>query len=454
VKLLRLIVFLLLASCASLRPEPVIDVDVQLDSARDRWTVRYHLPRVASSARFLRPRSIPRSERWAIIGPPGAIWHQAGETETIAFPRPTNHFVLEFPSDTRELLKDYELNYTFNDGGRLLYTGHLVLTADDQPGLTHQWTFRTPKATRILTVGHEGTGELRWKPDPEPEDGTYVYFGPSAPIETDRMQMVLDPGLPGWISSEVQALLPSQFDYFARMTGFELDFKPLIFLSYEDSDKTGFVFSGGTVPGTMVVGVEGRAWLKPTPEASQLWFFHLAHEAFHMSNGEMFQPREDAQWLSEGSADYFALLAAREAGVLDQKQVERRLINAADRCVQRLGSLSLAAAGGARKFDAFYSCGNVLSFAVDQAIRRRSGGQSHIGTLFHRIFSSALESRHYSTEDFLRELEFLAGPETRTRVQQILDTGLGTDPARAIATLLEAVELSQSGRITPRRSVP
>lgn len=186
-----------------------------------------------------------------------------------------------------------------------------------------------------------------------------------------------------------------------------------------------------------------------------MWFFHLAHEAFHLSNGEMFQPLEDAQWLSEGSADYFALLLAREAGVLDQGQVEQRLLDAANRCIQKLGSMSLAAAGSAGKYDVFYSCGNVVSFAADRAIQRRSQGQGHIGTLFHRIFTGALESRHYSTTDFLRELEFLAGSETRETIERMIAFGLGAEPAQSIAALLGrsglAAEVSESGRLRRRR---
>lgn len=446
---------LLFVSCASFDNRAAIDVDVQFDPPHDRWTASYQLQRPATTVRFLRPRFIPRSERWSILEPHGAAWSKDGDVETIRFARPTSRLVLQFPTDSRELPKDYELNYTFNDGGRLLYTEHLAIAIEQDARPRHRWTFRTTPAQRIVTVGHQGVANLRWSPDPEPEDGTYVYFGPAGPIDTERMQMLLDPGMPKWIAGEVRELLPRQFDFFARMTGFELDFKPLIFLTYQDSDKRGLVFSGGTLPGVLVAGLEGRSWLSDSPQASEMWFFHLAHEAFHLSNGEMFQPLEDAQWLSEGSADYFALLAAREAGVMDQNRVEQRLIDAANRCVQQLGdSTSLAGAGKAGKFTAYYGCGNVISFAADRAIQRRSQGESHIGTLFHRIFADALESRHYSAADFLRELKLLAEPKTSEAIERIIDSGLGTEPVQTIAALLDsaglAVEVS-SGKVQRRK---
>jgi hypothetical protein len=282
-------------------------------------------------------------------------------------PKPGREVVFEFTSDTRDRIKDYNVNLAFTDGSRLLYTGHL--RAGNHP---HQFRFHSARGTKIV----DG-----W----DPNDDTYVYFGSIAPVETKRMTLIVDPGLPQWLVTQMHELVPAQFDYFAKRVGVDLDFKPLVMLSNAGTEGSGFNFKGGTLPGIVQIAVKGKAWTNESAEGSRLWYRHVAHEIFHLWDGEQFPPSEGAEWLSEAGAEWASLEAMRDAGVITEAQRKQLVRDAAKQCAEKWEGTTIPQAKNTRNY---YTCGLVT--------QELAGNMAEV---WKSIFTLG---RPYTTEDFLQ----------------------------------------------------
>ena len=377
------------AACASTRTQRT-RVLIEDIPATDSWRAALTFAQPVSEIDWVRPATF-RAERWKADR---GRWLDG----KLVFDRPTRKVVFEFPTDTRDLIKDYTPNLAFTEGSRLLYNGHF--RAGDWP---HEWTFRSPRTMRTIL-------------DPTKDDDTYVYFGSIPPVETDRMTLIVDPGLPPWIAAQMRDRAPKLMDYYARILGRELGFKPLVLLSYGGDATSGFSFKGGTLPGLVQLAVQGKGWTTQSDEGTELWFFHLAHELFHITG----HPAEDAEWLSEGMADHAAFLALRDLGVIDEARRKRHLVEWANECIVKLEGKPLRQANPRN----FYTCGTVLL--------ERLGPASYRGL------------RDYTTADFLANLS----PADSAIVTQLLERGPGVPTDVFIADQLRAAGIDVT-RVDP-----
>ena len=417
---------------------PRVRVDVRELPARDAWRVTINYSRPVDGILFDATRTPFRSGRWSIVEPRDAAWSIINGKDAIAFARRRQRVIVEFSSDYRPREKDYRVNVPFSDGSRLLYTGHLrsrplidVGIFDPAKPIDHDWTFHTDAMRDVRVHARRGRGGLRWW---NSDDDTYAYFGRIHPVETERLVLVVDPGLPTWVVPQLERFIPQQFAFFARQTATELDFKPLVLLSYGGPRGSGLSFSGGTLPGVVQIELLGAGWSIESEESTHTWYRRLAHEIFHLWDGQMFQPNADAEWLSEAAAEYFALLAMRDARMLDDDGVDAAIVEATNDCLANLGDASILAG----PFRNYYTCGMVTQAIADRAL----GG---IATIYRCIFAEArAHRRHYGNGDFLDAVDH------DRDLEQLVTAGITGDRQQFFVDALQragiAVSVSSDGR--------
>lgn len=415
---------------------PHVAVSVEEVPGEDAWRVGYVLDRPVAGVEFVRARNAFRHERWSVAARGAeAEWQRDEGRERLCFSRPSGAFSVGFRSWFEPLPKDYELNVAFSEGSRLLYTGHLLVRPLDSCGeeeapaapsdAVHRFQLATSPGRAIRVLDLEGSGELAWQPDPA--DGsaadTYVYFGNLPAVEGEVATAILDPGLPEWMKAEMADVVPRLVARFTDATGKPLPFRPLLFVAWGGAGGSGISFSGGTLPGLLLAAAEGPGWLEEGPEARRGWFHRIAHEVFHLWDGETYRPDEESEWLSEAAADHFAADAAIAFGVRSEADGRRWLVEQANDCLVRLGGRSLVAAAGGSDFRAWYSCGAVAMAAADGALRRATP-PSGLADLFRRLFEHAAATGSYGTAAFLGGLQELrAEPAAVADLRKLIRTG-------------------------------
>lgn len=409
--------------------------------ASDSWRVAWEFDRELVGLSFHRGREPFRAETWRIVEPAGARWGEVdGRDAILAAAAGTRRVVVELASDFRLRKKDYHINVAFTDGSRLLYTGHFAASPlehcescekgysvmDEAVGDV-AWRFETDAGRTIRLLDQAGRGRLDWTPRPgrEREDGTYVYFGAIEPVPAPSMTLLVDPGMPRWLVEGIRAEFPKMFDFHARLTGTQLDFVPLVLLSYDAGGGQGLTFAGGTLDGLAQIAAVGKAWETKTPEAERLWFRHLAHEAFHFWDGQMFRADDESEWLSEAAAEYASFLALRDRGLVDDAQLDRALVEECNDCLVLAKGMSIAEAPARGNFDIVYSCGLVTQYLADRAMS--SGGKGPgIGALYRELFDPRGD-RRYGATDFLGLVGLQGDRFTTAAVAAIVNDGVARD---------------------------
>lgn len=382
---------LLLAGCASAPPAVRVTFE---ELPADRWRVTYDLPAPAESMVFTRPRRAFRSVRWTIAEPAGARWETADGHEVIRFAAPASRAVVELATDLESPEKDYQVHVAFSEGSRLLYTGHFLVK-----GAPNALAFRSSRPVRV-----------------PPGEDTFVYFGSIKPVESERMTLIVDPGLPPWIARQLAERVPPTFDYFAGKMGTELGFRPLVYVNYGGSQGSGTTFKGGTVGRVAQIEVSGPGWAKESPDTSQLWYGRVAHEVFHLWESARFTQSDDTEWLGEASSEYAMLQAMRDAKVIDERQAHGMVVDAANQCIGGIGDSSLLESGTQGRFRNVYTCGLVSQWMAASAT-------GNAWTLYRRTFD---RPRPYTTADYVETLRAMSNDTAA--IEQLI-SGKTDDPA-------------------------
>ena len=408
--------FILLSACVSVdRP---VRVAIEEIPSADRWRVTIHHPKPSATFVFPLTRAPFRAEQWSIVEPrEGARWTLIDGADAIVLDRPAERLMLELPSDFALMEKDYRLNVPFTEGSRLLYTGHFrsrQIEVKDVP--PHRFAFFTTAGRAIRTVDSAGMGRGQWSRD----DDTYAYFGPIRPESSERMTLIVDPGLPPWIERQMRELVPRLFDFYAERLGAELPFRPLIVVSYGGAHGSGRTFSGGGLQGMLEMGVSGPQWMPQSPAAEREWFRHLAHEVFHLWGAQATAHADEAEWLSEASAEYAAMLAMLDAALLDEEAARRSLSRSARECVDRLGGVPLRDSLGPGQSRNVYTCGVVTQKIVDTAAR---AAESDIWSVWRRTYG---QQKPYDTSDFIAAARAIAGERAAAFVEELALRGMSS----------------------------
>ncbi|HLE85826.1 MAG TPA: hypothetical protein VJG13_15925 [Thermoanaerobaculia bacterium] len=451
------------AGCASLDlPLPerspdgtarAVPVAITVDElpGEDVWHVRYALGAPAAAVEFPSAGTAFRRERWAVGARTAEPeWRLDGPTERICFSRPVRSFALSFRTWTDPQAEDPALHLALGDGGRLLYTGHLLVRplascageAAPAGAVDHWFTFRAAPGRTIRVLDQTATGELRWQPPAPALARTYAVFGAPDPVATEAATVIVDPTLPGWMKEDAAAFVPGLVERFAAATATPLPFRPLLVAAWGGEGGAASSVSGRALPGLALVSAEGPAWREGTPAARRQWFDGLAREVFQLwgaaASGSGGRPGEASEWLTEAAADHFAAEAAVAFGLESAAEPRRRLVERANDCLVRLEGRSLAAAAAdPEDRPTRASCGAVALAVADGALRR-GRPPSELAVLFRRLFEHAAATGGYGTPAFFGGLQELgAEPGAATDLRRLIRGAVPEATDRFLQRLLE-----------------
>ena len=429
---------------------PAWSVELTELPTEDAWRATYRFSDRIAGLAFEGRLDRARAERWVVEEPPsGTEWQRRGKTDLLVSTTGDgfDRLVVRFPSNFENQRAGYELNARFSDSGRVIFLGHVearpvtcahpaprpctpVELADDA---AVEWALVTDANRHIAMPDRRGTGRLAWRSlASEKAAWTYGYFGPAKPQAFGAFDAVFDPGLPMWMRDASIGAIPKLFDLFATRTRSSLPFRPLFVVSHEANRGTGRDSGGGVAGRGVRLASGGSGWAKPERTSRQEWLGFVAHETFHLWNGQLhrrrFGMRTDS-WLSEGAAVYFALRAQVELGLKTERELEQELVTLANRCALMLRGRSLLRSHRGKDRPA-YTCGPLMLRLAEGSLRRR---RSELWSVFALMFEKARRDpeNRYSTYDFLEQLEVATGdPSAAAPLQRILQLGMGSDPAK------------------------
>jgi len=410
---------------------PTVEVSVEHMADVDAWRVTYSLPEQVRGLRFLVPERVSRLSHWKFSEPDGIELLEAalpndGKGERLirsdgaSFAR----VVVEITPDTEIPEKAYTPSIRYADRGILFFTGQLnVLPCVDGTGCARTSDVQTrfafvPRAgERVVISGGDASVPARWA---GPDQGTYVYFGALVPIETQFVTAVVDRGFPKWLRTSIDDLLPKVFAYYAKRTGYALNTRPLVFVSYSDEPRPGSrSIGGGTLPGIIQFDVRLGASFRTQndPALADDIAHNVAHEAAHWWNRRMFandSEERGGSWLHEGGADAFADRALRDLGVYSREKYHAQLSEALSLCVLGLRGAPLTTSSRRGRTKNWYWCGSAIALWTEAATSQIEPKEDLFG-FWKRLFDAA-PGRRYDDALYYRVLAARA-PEAAAKIR-------------------------------------
>ena len=389
-------------------PPPAVSIDIAYDAVGDRWRVGYRFASPVGGMRYRRNRHLFRDEEGWTLETTGVRWDERdGYEVAVVEGEPRREIVVSFATDTKNREKDYKLNLDFTDGSRLLYTGHLAAWPMEGPDDTAiSWGLEAP-GRGVVVLDAVGEGRLRWsRSEVDDRGGTYVYVGNIEPLRTERLTAIVDPGMPAEMRESTLADLPRLFDWYGERVGHQLDFDPLVLVSF-GTEGSGRSLKGGTLTGLVQLQATGRGWLEGSHQDH--WFHFLSHEAFHLWNGQLFPKRGDRteEWLSEGLSDLFADQALRHFGYVDDAGFDAAMVKAANTCLLQAGEAPLL--GPKLPYGTYYACGAVYLHVLDAELKNAG---SSLDAVLGRMWARSRQTGGYATADLVFEVQRTTGTAT------------------------------------------
>ncbi|WNG49396.1 hypothetical protein F0U60_38705 [Archangium minus] len=442
---------LTLSACATVPAPPLaapptaVSVHVEQLPETGAWRVRYRLPSPTREARFVRPGYGYRQTHWKVISPAGVRIEAADGEDRVssASGEAFDAFEVELAPFAWKPEKDYQAFIPFSAGGTLVHTGQFNLRPATGPSgareapVQAQFTLVPRAAERVVLPGRVAAGPVKWEGS---EDGTYAYFGPAIPLESEHLIAVVDSGLPGWIRQRTEALLPQLFAFYAERTGTRLGERATVFLSFTEEPRPRSIgMNGGALEGLIQLEVRlGSAFQREEdPKVEERLLQLTAHEAAHLWHGRMlYHEVNGGDWMHEGGADAFAYRALLHLGLLSREAYLARLSDAASQCALGLEGQALKDVSRPGRYRNHYTCGSTLALIAESELRKAHPGED-VFAHWARLLALAGASRRYDESLYFQALaDRGVPPAALARMRRLIDEPL----PRADALLLEALQ--------------
>ncbi|HZG07438.1 MAG TPA: hypothetical protein VEZ70_00490 [Allosphingosinicella sp.] len=397
----------------------------------DQWSARYRFAREVPAWAFVRSALIQeqgtpwRPLSW-VIDTPGLAWERRDGRDVIAaadgsVPREVR---IRFRPAPLTLQADYPPALAFTDGSVALFTDHFLMAPAGQSADAALPRAKLTFRDRRGQVLHQGARYDSASFDGEA--GTYILFGPAAPLVSEHLTTVVDPALPAWFRDELLAFLPQTLRRYSDLLGVpNIPGKPMVMMSWGGAGTGGVSQSGSVLPGLIVMALQGSGMSAPNPAVFDRARWFIAHEAAHFWLGQMvrYETARDA-WITEGGADLLAIRAVAAADPMydSRKELQREV----DDCVRLTKGRGISSAGQRGEHRAYYACGAVFSLVAEAASGRSF--EAWIRGLIAANRSDGVLSR-------AEWLAAIGNPQIAASIEALLDEG-AKEPGTALAQLL------------------
>ncbi|WP_256617925.1 hypothetical protein [Parvularcula maris] len=445
-----MLALLLLAACTATEPEtPSSDrasvamvADVELSDGQ--WQADLMLPMEAQAVLFDRALGT-RAERWALLTE-GASLQNIGGFDAVTSDRPLTELSFRVLPHTEPIRQDYTPFIPFSDGSAALFTGQFgLLSAENVAAieamggdLSRSQGVQFPLLTRITADRPMVTTDGVIEPGRtyETEGGTFVYVGGIEPFESGNLTLVTDPGLPPWLTDDLDTALAKVFDAHTEGWGRRLADGALLFLAFRGAEKDGFSSQGSVAGRVLGASLSGRSLLRPNPAIRDYLTWFYAHEAAHLYQNDAGTPVSNAPeaWMHEGAASYLANRITEELspghGGFRQSQDK-----SAANCAETLSeSDGVTIDGGGGTYQIAYDCGAVIAEITDLLTPMRlEAFWTEAGEAYGR-------TKPFTTEAFFGALETAGAREEGIAALRGFITQPQPDAADAIADLYSVAE--------------
>ena len=180
---------------------------------------------------------------------------------------------------------------------------------------------------------------------------------------------------------------------------------------------------GGTVPGhTLIVinpqdrehsfdgGVFGRSISmlmgdEPNKSNIERWAPFIAHEVFHLWNGQVINCARQEYWFSEGFTEHYANVISTRIGLIREQDFIRRLRGACESYYQNVGQVSIRQAGDSESRNSAlqYQGGALVATSLDILIRKATNNTKSLDNLMRQMYQEfGTTGKKYTIEDVER----------------------------------------------------
>jgi hypothetical protein len=327
---------------------------IRLQPTADGVRVDYRLPAPTTRFVFESPLSpaaqITAGEEGVTVTP-----------EAVASEQPLSAFSLLIRPDSRRADATYP-----------------VLSRLGEGWMIHLPSLRGEAGATLQVVVEPGPGwSLVAGPGAQPLDG-FVYVGPGALDPSVGARSIIEAALPAWLGADARSGLESSNAFYARGLGLPAPGRPVLLMgALPAGDLSSFV---GDVTPNGVINLQFSERMIPSERDQRINDMvvpFVAHETFHVWQGDGYRDAEgvNGRWLTEGSAEYFSLLAQADqspaAAARSREMLARRLgacLSAMESRPQGLIALSGSAAESTR-----YDCGTVSQWLADRQMKADGG---------------------------------------------------------------------------------
>ncbi|WP_372654347.1 hypothetical protein [Halobacteriovorax sp.] len=415
----RLIVLLLLTSCSLFKSNVQVlehtKVKIKHLKDRDSWIVEYSFPRAVYSVAFSRPESF-RSKTWTLVSPDLELKFINGiEYIFSKSGKVFNEVRVSHKSYYKDFNKDYNFFLKYSDNNVLMFTGFydvfpILHPVNRTKGLREKpvykpelkFYFESSDGDNVVALGKVIKDKHTFWKD-EYKKGSYIYWGSSKPFQSKGLTVIVDRKVPRWITNDIEKYLPKLFTYYTEKTGFNLKYRPVIFINWNQLNLKGLGNLGSTLPGLIQLTLRRSGFKQKNKVNTEYLFEFLAHESAHLWNGQMFKRSDNYEtWLNEGGADAFAFRAMKDLGIISNTRYEKLLSDAKESCLKGLsGKMTLNDSKNHNKYHNYYHCGSTIALATEKHLSK-----GDIFTFWKALFEKAVENGgEYGVDDYFELVE-------------------------------------------------
>lgn len=416
------------------------------------WTVSYDFENPQTVLAFSHSSSGYRDATWSVVGG-DAQFGRVNGIDVIVFDKPSRNIDFSIIPLTGQLQDDETPFVTFSDGGIAIYDAQFelvpfnALSAVEQleEGIGAAASSALPLDITVssdqpfLNKGKRTRGSLTQRVNGT--TGNYIYTGPATAKSFQGFSLVLDPGLPHWIASEIGTDIEGFLRSLEDLWGYELAEPFTVMIAYKGPQGQGLSLHGNALDGQLLLELGGQGFTEPNNEALAYLHWYTIREIvqlFQTGRGVVLGGPE-AAWIHDGAANSIAYqLIASDMQSSDQF-LSSVYSNVFEDCVKTLEGGTLESARARGTVTGPYACGDLIALSTDSYLRRRDlfGFWSALSDWASRSPSKVIDKKVYFTT-----LQLLgATPAQREKIRTIVEDKLD-EPRKALTELLESAGLN------------